>query len=186
MARRNDKRSRLVCAADKLFHEQGINITTLANIAQLAEVPLGNVYYYFKSKESIILAVIENRRSILQQQFEELNAIVDNKARLQAFIRHDIANSAQTANFGDVLGSLCQELGKQSGPIANAAAELMQEIINWCEKQFVSLGKADRAKKLALNLIACLQGTNLLTLTLKTPSLVEEQANFLTSWLEAA
>ena len=184
MARRNDKRSRLVGAADKLFHEQGINITTLANIAQLAEVPLGNVYYYFKSKESIILAVIEYRRSILQQQLEGLNTITDSKERLQAFIKQDIANSEQTANFGDVLGSLCQELGKQSGVIATSAAELMQDIINWCEKQFVALGKGDRSKKLALNLIACLQGTNLLTLTLKSPTLVEEQANFLTTWID--
>lgn len=186
MARRNDKRSRLVGAADKLFHEQGINITTLANIAQLAEVPLGNVYYYFKSKESIILAVIEYRRSLLQQQFESLNTIADSKERLQAFIKQDIANSEQTSNFGDVLGSLCQELGKQSGVIATSAAELMHDIINWCEKQFIALGKGERAKKLSLNLIACLQGTNLLTLTLKDPKLVENQVNFLTTWLETA
>ena len=186
MARRNDKRSRLVCAADKLFHEQGINITTLANIAQLADVPLGNVYYYFKSKESIILAVIEHRKSILQQQFESLNTITDNKSRLQTFIKQDIANNEQIAKFGDVLGSLCQELSKQNGVIATAATTLMQEIISWCEKQFVALGKGERSKNLALNLIACLQGINLLTLTLKSPTLVEEQTNFLMNWVETA
>ena len=183
MARRNDKRSRLVSAADKLFHEQGINITTLANIAQLAEVPLGNVYYYFKSKESIILAVIEYRRSIMQQQFESLNSIADGKGRLEAFIRHDIATCEETAKFGDVLGSLCQELGKQSDVIAGAASTLMQEMISWCEKQFVAMGKSQQAAELALNLIACLQGRNLLTLTLKNPKLVEEQANYLNNWL---
>ena len=71
MTRRNDKRGRLVTAADKLFHEQGVSTTTLANIAQLADVPLGNVYYYFKSKESIVLAVIDYRRKLIQQQFDE-------------------------------------------------------------------------------------------------------------------
>ena len=50
-ARRNDKRERLVQAADKLIYEQTFHTTTLANIAKLAEVPLGNVYYYFKTKE---------------------------------------------------------------------------------------------------------------------------------------
>jgi AcrR family transcriptional regulator len=183
---RNDKRSRLVCAADKLFHEQGINITTLANIAQLADVPLGNVYYYFKSKESIIIAVIEYRKQILQQQFEGLNTIVDAKSRLQAFIKQDVANSEQTSKFGDVLGSLCQELGKQNGAIATAATALMQEIINWCEKQFAALGKGERAKDLALNLIACLQGMSLLTLTLKNPTIITEQTNFLMNWVETA
>ena len=62
----------------------------------------------------------------------------------------------------------------------------MQEIVNWCEKQFITLGKGDRSKRLALNLIACLQGTNLLTLTLKSPSLVTEQTNFLINSIEAA
>ena len=79
MARRNDKRSRLVNAADKLFHEQGVSTTTLANIAQLADVPLGNVYYYFKSKESIVFAVIAFRRKLIQHQFEELNNISNSK-----------------------------------------------------------------------------------------------------------
>lgn len=41
MNKRTDKRARLVEAADKLFFEQGVNITTLANIAALADVPLG-------------------------------------------------------------------------------------------------------------------------------------------------
>ena len=75
MRPRNDKRTRLVDSANQLFHEQGVSNTTLANIAQLAEVPLGNVYYYFKSKESIVLAVIEFRRRQLQREFEELNAV---------------------------------------------------------------------------------------------------------------
>ena len=32
--------------------------TTLADIAQAADVPLGNVYYYFKSKDELIRAVV--------------------------------------------------------------------------------------------------------------------------------
>ena len=49
-ARRNDKRERLIEAADKLIYEQTFHTTTLADIAKLADVPLGNVYYYFKTK----------------------------------------------------------------------------------------------------------------------------------------
>jgi TetR/AcrR family transcriptional regulator, transcriptional repressor for nem operon len=32
--------------------------TSLAEIAQAADVPLGNVYYYFKSKDELIRAVV--------------------------------------------------------------------------------------------------------------------------------
>jgi TetR/AcrR family transcriptional regulator, transcriptional repressor for nem operon len=184
MARRNDKRSRLVTAADKLFHEQGVSTTTLANIAQLADVPLGNVYYYFKSKESIVLAVIDYRRKLIQAQFDELNGIDSTLVRLQTLVRQTTAHSEQTANFGDALGSLCQELGKQGGQIAAAAADLMQEIMNWCEKQFVSLGKGEKAKQLAMILLSSLQGISLLTLTFKNATYTNQQADYLVNWLE--
>lgn len=184
MARRNDKRSRLIQAADKLFHEQGVNTTTLANIAQLADVPLGNVYYYFKSKESIVLAVFEHLRKQLQQQLEEINVIQDSKARLQALIRSNGENSEQTAMFGDKLGSLCQELGRQGGETGKAAADLMNDLISWIEKQFISLGKTEKAKALAVNLASALQGTSLLTLTFKDQNLVNDQSAYMVEWLE--
>lgn len=184
MAKRNDKRSRLVTAADKLFHEQGVSTTTLANIAQLAEVPLGNVYYYFKSKESIVLAVIDYRRKLIQQQFDELNGIENTKERLQSLVRQSATHSEATANYGDALGSLCQELGKQGGQIAVAAADLMQEIMNWCEKQFTTLGKGEKAKQLAMILVSSLQGISLLTLTFKNPTYTNQQADYLVNWLE--
>ena len=56
-----DKRSRLIEAAVKLVHRQGFNKTTLADIALESEVPLGNVYYYFKTKDDIGQALIEYR-----------------------------------------------------------------------------------------------------------------------------
>ncbi len=184
MTRRNDKRTRLVEAADQLFHKQGVNTTTLANIAQLSEVPLGNVYYYFKSKESIVLAVIEYRRRILQQQFEELNTLPAGKERLVSLIKSFVQANEETANYGDALGSLCQELAKQGGTITEAATELMHDVIRWCEKQFSALGKADDAKKLASSFVASLQGMSLLTLSLRDPSFTSNQSDYLIDWVE--
>lgn len=184
MARRNDKRSRLVSAADKLFHEQGVNTTTLANIAQLADVPLGNVYYYFKSKESIVLAVISYRRKLIQQKFEELATIDTAKGRLESLIKQSTVECELTAQFGDALGSLCQELGKQGGKIAEAAADLMQDIVNWCAKQFDDLGKGEKSQQLATVLVSSLQGLSLLTLTFKNAELASQQSDYLVNWLE--
>ena len=42
-----DKRSRLLSAAMGLAYQNGFGATSLADIAREAEVPLGNVYYYF-------------------------------------------------------------------------------------------------------------------------------------------
>src|ERR687888_553215 len=52
------KRERLVESATALFHEQGVHRTTLAEVAERAEVPLGNVYYYFKTKDELVGAVL--------------------------------------------------------------------------------------------------------------------------------
>ena len=52
-------------SARALIHEQGVQRTTLADIAERADVPLGNVYYYFKTKDDLIGAVVDGymRRS---------------------------------------------------------------------------------------------------------------------------
>jgi AcrR family transcriptional regulator len=185
MAKRNDKRARLIEAADKLFHQQGVNNTTLANIATLAEVPLGNVYYYFKSKDSIILAVIDRRRKLLNTMFDDLNSQTDIKSRLTQFIAQTSSSADVACEYGDALGSLCQELGKIGGAISQTASSLMQEIIQWCKTQFRHLGKDDEtAGNLAINLVASLQGISLITLTFKDPIYVNQQTQFLIANIE--
>ncbi len=175
MQKKTDKRTRLVEAADKLFYEQGVNITTLANIAALAEVPLGNVYYYFKSKESIILAVIEQRQRMLRHQFEQWSTLSPVE-QLKALIQQHVTLRTQAMAFGDWFGSLCQELCKGQGPIASAASELLSNILSWSEKQFQAMGKGEQSKALSVALIASLQGLSLLTLTLKDENLSATQA----------
>ncbi|HRE33096.1 MAG TPA: hypothetical protein PLD88_14055, partial [Candidatus Berkiella sp.] len=118
----------------------------------------------------ITLAVIERRKKLLATLFSEWNNQTDVKNRLRALIEYVGTLADESAKFGDSLGSLCQELGKQGGTIGQAASQLMNDIIHWCEKQFKSLGKTDDdSSKLALNLVASLQGINLITLTFKDP-----------------
>ncbi len=185
MAKRNDKKIRLIQAADKLFHTQGVNVSTLANIAQLADVPLGNVYYYFKSKESIIMAVIDYRRNHLKALFAGFDQAVDPKVRLSQFIRHTTNTSNESFASGDSLGSLCQELGKQEGEIGMGASDLMNEIISWVEAQFKAMGKGERSKTLAIHLVAGLQGMTLLGVSLKDNDVLARQGQFLTDWVIA-
>ncbi len=186
MAKRNDKKMRLIQAADSLFHTQGVSVTTLANIAQLAEVPLGNVYYYFKSKDSIIIAVIEYRRSQLRSLLSGFEQAVDPKVRLTNLIRRSAA-PAEEGNFSnqDALGSLCQELSKQPGDIGMGAVHLMNELVSWAEAQFKLMGKGESSKMLAINLISGLQGMNLLGSSLRETEVLTRQSQFLTDWVAA-
>src|ERR1700756_2252903 len=68
-----DKRSRLVSAAVGLAYQNGFGATSLADIAREADVPLGNVYYYFKTKDDIGDAIVELRLAQLSAQRQRWN-----------------------------------------------------------------------------------------------------------------
>ncbi|WP_223477565.1 TetR/AcrR family transcriptional regulator [Oricola indica] len=53
------RREALVQAAAELFWTRGFEASSLADIAGAADVPLGNVYYYFKTKGDLAGAVAD-------------------------------------------------------------------------------------------------------------------------------
>ena len=57
------KRERLVAGASEVIHRQGVERTTIADIARAADVPVGNVYYYFKTKDELVEAAIDSRHA---------------------------------------------------------------------------------------------------------------------------
>ncbi len=184
MPRKTDKRVRLIEAAKILIHQQGFNLTTLADIAQEADVPLGNVYYYFKTKEAIGEAVIEKRAVEYAEMLARLDEIVDPATRLRTFVETSVDELELIARYGCPIGGLCQELGKQGGSLADQAAKLLHDILQWSEAQFRSLGFADRAEEYALNLVSNIQGMHLLTHTFKDPKLAKRQTDTLLAWME--
>lgn len=186
MSRKNDKRDRLIDAADELIYQKTFHTTTLADIAEKADVPLGNVYYYFKVKDEILLAVVQKREAELQSLFATWDQLPNVKDRLRSFIVQNSQTSEIIARFGCSLGSLCQELGKQGGEVSVYAANLMTKTLAWVEKQFQALGKEEKSLSLAEYLISSLQGISLLTLTFKDPTFLKRQEKHLEAWLEVA
>jgi TetR/AcrR family transcriptional regulator, transcriptional repressor for nem operon len=181
---RNDKRERLVSAANELFYQQTFNSSTLADIANKADVPLGNVYYYFKTKEDILKAVLQMKVNELQSLFVQLETNSNIKDRLRSFIHYATDDSEMKARFGCAIGSLCQELGKQTQQMTNLASDLMHKMVGWVQTQFKALGKENNANELAEYLVAGLQGGALVSLSFKDPSYLKRQGESLEAWLE--
>jgi len=179
------KRERLVAAAVQLLHQRGIERTTLADIAKLADVPAGNVYYYFKTKDEVIAAVIEAHA----QQIRTTLAAIDvrhrsPKARLRALVGEFAGRGEIVAQFGCPFGSLCSELDKRIEMSDLAAGELMRLPIEWAEKQFQSLGRRD-ARDLAVDLIAAYEGSALIANTMRDPGVLSRSARRISSWIDA-
>ena len=54
-------RDRILEAAERLFAEQGFDRTSTARIAAAASVPHGLIFYHFKTKMDLLLAVVRDR-----------------------------------------------------------------------------------------------------------------------------
>ncbi|HMR05804.1 MAG TPA: TetR/AcrR family transcriptional regulator [Polyangiaceae bacterium] len=71
---RSDIRPRILRAARKSFLEHGVRGASLREIARRARTSIGMIYYYFKTKDDLFLAVVE-------EHYE--GAIADLEAALQ-------------------------------------------------------------------------------------------------------
>lgn len=183
-AKRKDKRSRLIQTAVKLAYKKGFRKTSLANIAKAAKVPLGNVFYYFKTKDEIGEAIVTHWLS----EFQTLRANWDQagapKDRLKAFVQMTCDNRKLLAKGGCPLGTFCSELQKEGGALANKASRLLAAPLEWLESQFREVGRSSESKGLALQLMSSLQGASLLANTFRNPEIVTAETTRLKEWIQ--
>ena len=184
-AQAKGKRERLVDAATELIYRQGIETTTLADIAGASEVPLGNVYYYFKTKDEIIDAVVETHRRMIRSTLEEIEANHRTpRARLKALVKVLAGQRDVIAEYGCPQGSLCSEINKRGPGTDNVAADLIRIPLTWVEEQFRLMG-CRNANELAVTLMATYQGTALLSNTFGDPSLMDRESRRLGRWIDS-
>jgi AcrR family transcriptional regulator len=183
-ATRGGKRERLIMAAARLLHEQGVERTSLAQIAAAAEVPLGNVYYYFKTKDEVIAGVIAAHAEMIKSTLAAIESRHRTpKARLKALVRELAGRAESVARHGCPLGSLCSELDKRLDLSGLGVAELMKLPIAWAQAQFQELGRRD-AHDLAVDLLATYEGSALLANTMREPNILRRASRRLDRWIE--
>jgi AcrR family transcriptional regulator len=180
-----DKRSRLLDAAVGLAYRNGFGATSLADIASEAEVPLGNVYYYFKTKDEIGEAIVELRLSQLAAMLRRWDDAASPKDRLYKSIEGVLSNKDSLAERGCAVGTLCSELHKSRGAVATRATEIFSRYLAWLEVQFRALGKGKDSRGLAVHLLSALQGVSLLAHTLHDAGLVTMETKRLKNWVES-
>jgi len=182
MGRVSDKRERLIESATKLFHQAGFKDTSIADIAEDSEVPLGNVYYYFKTKEDLAAAVIEQRRETIKGEIKRWEENPDPKARLFMLLDMQESMKEKIAQYGCPIGSLCQELDKDRQPVSDKADELVHWQLKWITDQFRLMGQTE-ADKLGLQLMTALHGCGVVANALSDPKIVELEMARLKSWI---
>lgn len=180
----DEKRRRLARAAADLTYARGFGKVALAEIAEAADVPVGNVYYYFKTKAAIGEAIIGQRLEEFQHLRAQWERAGTPAERLKAFVQSTADNREGLVRAGCPVGSLCAELGKEETPLAALASRPLRELLTWLEAQFAALGWEREKAGLALHLLAALQGISLLANCFRDSSVVTRETERLNAWID--
>nr|WP_202507012.1 TetR/AcrR family transcriptional regulator [Streptomyces sp. SID1046] len=174
----------MATAAAQVLHAQGVAQTTLADIAQAAEVPVGNVYYYFKTKDDLVEAAIDAHAENLRAMIAALDELPTPADRLKALLAGWVERRELTARYGCPTGTLASELDKRADGLDRSIATVMRALLDWVEQQFRAMGHPD-AREPAVALIASYQGISLLTNTFRDPDLMTVEARRLEHWIDS-
>ena len=180
---RAGKRERLVASAGDLMHRLGVPATTLAQVAEAADVPVGNVYYYFKTKDDLIRAVIDDRAAGVRGMLAAFEQRRSPATRLKALVRHWSDMREVVARNGCPIGTLCTELGRREDGLEAESVVLFRLLVDWAESQFRLLGRRD-ARDQAVTLLAGVQGAAALAHAFADPDLLASQARALERWID--
>lgn len=80
-------RKKIIETADALFYQQGFAQTSFTDISDTLNMSKGNFYYYFKSKDEILNAVIDKRSKEIRQDLAQWDeAESEPRMRLKRYI----------------------------------------------------------------------------------------------------
>ncbi len=181
-----NKKERLIDSAATLFHRNGLMATSLADIAKHAEIPIGNVYYYFKTKDDLALAATLKRREYFIAAYSLLSENIDDpRERLIESVNYYNKVRDDYARYGCPIGKIINDTDTEKDPIAQATALIFADFVAWASVQFEQLGHKQDAQKYAISLMAGIQGAILMAKTFQNTQILIDETARLIEWLES-
>ena len=178
-------RQRIIDAADELFYRRGYNQTSFQDISDATGIPRGNFYYYFKTKDEILNAVVNSRIADLTKMLNQCEAeSEDVRVRLVAFSNMLEYNADDVIQSGCPIGSLSSELAKDDAELQEVARQVFTLLRNWIRQQFMTLGLTN-ADDLAMDLLAKLQGVTVMACAFNDAEFIKRSHQEIKDWIIA-
>jgi AcrR family transcriptional regulator len=134
-------RQRILSAALKLFHDHGFETATMRGIAEEAGVATGAAYYYFESKDAIVLEFYRRSSAEMQPRIE---AALDNATGLEQHLRELIrVKWAHFAPHRGVLRALLRNGADPRyplSPFSSQTREIREIDIGWFRRIVADCG----------------------------------------------
>ena len=168
-------KQKVIDSAQKLFHLNGFQNTSIDDILESTGVTKSNLYYHFKSKEELGLLILEKRISEYENKFFsdtlENNSISPEK-RLKKYYKKVIAyHENLNCKNGCPFGNLALEMSDTNKKFRSRLSEFFnhwQKTIEKCIKEGIELKefRSDITPKIISQLILShLEGAILMTKT---------------------
>ncbi|MGH1342960.1 MAG: TetR/AcrR family transcriptional regulator [Nannocystales bacterium] len=182
---KNPNRQRIVDVARRLFYTKGYGQTSLGDLAKECGIPKGNFYYHFRSKDDVLLAVLEARRTDVDKGLASWRATIATPAkRLHRVVDMLINEEEDLAAFGCPMGSLITELGKGQPDLQREAFGVLQSIVDFAAEELIELGHPKKAaREQAVHLIGRCQGVAVMTHGLGSKAVLRREAKAIRTWL---
>jgi AcrR family transcriptional regulator len=152
------RRSSILSAAKKLFALRGFAASSVASIASEAGIPVGSVYTYFRGKDEILVAVIEEGWREFSAYLETgIAACPDSVSRLGFLVRRALPALYADVDLIAILfkeGAGAAGLGAKLDSLAGLVAGILGELDEHMELPFVRTA-------LAIILLGCLDAVSL-------------------------
>jgi AcrR family transcriptional regulator len=176
MAKQNEKRDVLIATAAGLFWRQGYTVTSLADIATHSGVPLGNIYYYFKSKAELARGVADIFVTETEGMLAEITEAHQNpRTRLQLLIEKLAQSLKSRVEHGCPIALGIRDFRHESPEAANRAAEAFSLLIGFIGRELGRSGiRPTTALGIARNALTEWQGGIMLAHGLRDPTVLAE------------
>jgi|SRR5262245_5624844 len=175
-----DARLKMITVAADLFHKQGVNATSPAQIIEVSQTGKGQFYYYFKSKQGLVHEVLQDRLREITSNCSQVNYRIQSWPDLERWFSTQIDVQRK---FGMArscpLGTIADET-MGSDTLLDQDVRLIFEVIHnklaaffIREKARGALSPARDEDALAAFCIATLQGAMLLGKVRRNADVVE-------------
>ncbi len=176
-------RQRIIQAADTLFYQHGYNQTSFQDISDATDIPRGNFYYYFKTKDDILEAVVQARGKTFIEQLQRYDKSTENpRERLLLLVELLKINQDSVLVSGCPIGSLSTELAKEEADLQQKSRLVFEVILEWAGKQFTAL-EMNNASELAMDMMARMQGIIVMACAFKDAAFLQRSVNELKQWV---
>ncbi len=165
-------RQRIVYASAELLRRQGYSATGLKQISVAAEAPFGSLYHFFPGgKEQLADEVLRTAGRFFLALYE---AIAAGAPDLLGTVRDFFAGAAQTLEATDYadacpIATVAGEVASTNPRLRRATADVFESWLGAVIEDAVEAGiPAERARPLALSVLALLEGAFLLSRSLRS------------------